>query len=420
VSKKLFLLIESLSEIQFKGVGGSVRSDKLLVMPLSHIERDICKFVIRRLLDKNEATPRRMLLKEFEDSLPDAVRRLVDGSVLKVMDHADETYLPKAIAFHYCGDPAVLTLAQRSMDTVLRVLRDFYKQNLDKEPQAQRQFTPADVETEAHKLDAAFDLNMALVGLYLAEELGVFYTLERDEKKVFVKTFKPSERIYAATKVSNAWDLHIEQGRAFVERGWENKRNDTSPVGAPSDLDILDLRNGFMNSLHANQEISRKVFLVHGHAEEPKQAVATFLRSLGLEVVILHEQANQGRTIIEKFEEHSAVGFAVVLLTPDDVGAPAGQPENSRRRARQNVILELGFFIAKLGRGRVCPIYVEGVELPSDYHGVLYLPYDESGAWRSKLVTELSAAGIEVRSEKAASVVPMMKRQLIAGSESSE
>ena len=138
-------------------------------MLLSHVERDVCKFVVRRLLDAGEATPRRLLLKEFEDSLPDAVQRLVDRSVLKVVDHADETYLPKAISFHYCGDPAVVTLAQKSMETVLRVLRDFYKQNLNKEPQEQRTFTPADVEKEARKFDSEFDQTMARIGLYLVE-----------------------------------------------------------------------------------------------------------------------------------------------------------------------------------------------------------------------------------------------------------
>jgi len=120
------------------------------------------------------------------------------------------------------------------------------------------------------------------------------------------------------------------------------------------------------------------------------------LRSLGLEVVILHEQANQGRTIIEKFEEHSDVGFAVVLSTPDDVGASVLHPEKTRRRARQNVILELDYFFSKLGRNKVCCLYVEGVEQPSDYDGVLYVSYDQGGAWRSKLAKELSAAGIDV------------------------
>jgi predicted nucleotide-binding protein len=237
--------------------------------------------------------------------------------------------------------------------------------------------------------------------------------MQYDEKRVFVKFFRPSERIYEATKVSNPWDLHMERCRVSVERDW-NQKSMTQPVGVPSDKTIFDVHNSFMDSLQirTDEEISHKVFLVHGRAEEPKQAVAAFLRSLGLEVVILHEQANQGRTIIEKFEEHSAVGFAVVLLTPDDVGASADHPEKSQRRARQNVILELGFFIAKLGRKRVCPIYVEGVELPSDYHGVLYVPYDEHGVWRSQLVTELSAAEIEIHPNTLSTAALLTKRQI--------
>src|SRR5690606_12147790 len=88
---------------------------------------------------------------------------------------------------------------------------------------------------------------------------------------------------------------------------------------------------------------SRKIFIVHGHDDGAREAVARFLERIGLEAVILHEQANQGRTIIEKVVAHSDVGFAVVLLTPDDEGcAKGGKPEP---RARQNVLLELGYFI---------------------------------------------------------------------------
>src|SRR5258708_13018288 len=86
---------------------------------------------------------------------------------------------------------------------------------------------------------------------------------------------------------------------------------------------------------------SRRVFLVHGHAEEPKQNVATFLRTIGLDVIILHEQANQGLTIIEKFEKHSGAGFALVLLTPDDVGGPPGHPKTTRLLPRQTLSLDL-------------------------------------------------------------------------------
>jgi predicted nucleotide-binding protein len=239
---------------------------------------------------------------------------------------------------------------------------------------------------------------MTDIGLYLTEELGIFYTLQWDEKQVFVKHFRPSERVYEATKVSNPWDLLVEQGRVSVERAWEDRQSKASPVTVPSDKDNFDALTSFMNpsKAHDDQEISRKVFLVHGHDEAVQQTVSKFLNSLNLDVVILHEQPNQGRTIIEKFEKHSDVGFAVVLLTPDDVGAAINHPANAKKRARQNVILELGYFIGKLGRGRVCPIYIEEVELPSDLHGVLWVAYDQSGEWRSKLAREIHAAGIDV------------------------
>jgi predicted nucleotide-binding protein len=141
---------------------------------------------------------------------------------------------------------------------------------------------------------------------------------------------------------------------------------------------------------------SRKIFLVHGHAEDVNQTVAAYLKSLGLDVVILRDQPNQGKTIIEKFEKHSDVGFAVVLLTPDDSGASIRETTETKKRARQNVILELGYFIAKLGRHRVCPIYVGEVELPSDLLGVLWVRYDKDGEWRSQLAREIDASGINV------------------------
>jgi predicted nucleotide-binding protein len=96
---------------------------------------------------------------------------------------------------------------------------------------------------------------------------------------------------------------------------------------------------------------SRKIFIVHGHDNEAKVEVARFLERVGFEAIILHEQANRGRTIIEKVEMHSDVGFAVVLLTPDDEGGKRGN--STRPRARQNVVLELGYFIGRLGRDRV-------------------------------------------------------------------
>jgi predicted nucleotide-binding protein len=141
-------------------------------------------------------------------------------------------------------------------------------------------------------------------------------------------------------------------------------------------------------------EVSNRVFVVHGHDEEAKQSVARCIEKLDLKAIILHEQPNQGRTIIEKFEDHSDVGFAVVLLTPDDVGAKKG--EEPQPRARQNVILELGFFIGRLGRQRVCALHKGDVEIPSDITGILWTPMDSAGSWHLALAREMKAAGLEV------------------------
>lgn len=107
------------------------------------------------------------------------------------------------------------------------------------------------------------------------------------------------------------------------------------------------------------------------------------------------QQPNEGRTIIEKFEDHADVGFAIVLMTPDDVGALVKEKDKLKPRARQNVIMELGFFLGKLGRKRVCALHKD-VEIPSDYKGVLYVPMDKQGGWQLKLATEIKAAGIEI------------------------
>jgi predicted nucleotide-binding protein len=137
-----------------------------------------------------------------------------------------------------------------------------------------------------------------------------------------------------------------------------------------------------------------KVFVVHGHDEAVREAVARFIHKLGLVPVILHEQVNQGLTIVEKLERHGDVGYAIILLTPDDVGGT--NPESLQPRARQNVVLELGYFVGRLGRNHVCAIHRGTVELPSDYVGVVYVPFDSAGGWSIQLAKELRAAGFEI------------------------
>jgi predicted nucleotide-binding protein len=140
---------------------------------------------------------------------------------------------------------------------------------------------------------------------------------------------------------------------------------------------------------------TNKVFVVHGHDEAARESVARFLEKLGIEVVILHEQATGGRTLIEKLEHYSNVDFAVVLLTPDDLGTSC-KSDVPLPRARQNVVLELGYFFGKLGRGHVCALYKGPLELPSDVIGIGYVPLDERGDWRVSLAKELRVAGFSI------------------------
>lgn len=147
--------------------------------------------------------------------------------------------------------------------------------------------------------------------------------------------------------------------------------------------------------LPSNTLPSNDVFVVHGHDETAKEQLARFLEKLKLKAIILHEQPDQGRTIIEKFEDYAEkVGFAVILLTPDDLGAAKAQAVQGSR-ARQNVIFELGYFAGKLGRGKTCLLRKGDVEMPSDLYGVIYSDLDAHEGWKMKLVKEMKAAGLE-------------------------
>jgi len=117
-----------------------------------------------------------------------------------------------------------------------------------------------------------------------------------------------------------------------------------------------------------------------------------------LKPIILHERPNEGRTIIEKFEKNADVQFAIVLLSPDDMAyAKGGTPADARARARQNVVLELGYFVGKLGRARVFALKRDtDIELPNDISGVVYTSYDSQGHWQFELVRELKAVGYAV------------------------
>mgnify|MGYP006373085215 FL=1 len=181
-------------------------------------------------------------------------------------------------------------------------------------------------------------------------------------------------------------------------KGWLNERI----IRLESILERLELFAPMAKETDSNiapdqkERPTKDIFVVHGHDEAAKHEVARFIEQLGLHPIILHEKADKGRTIIEKFEAHANVGFAVILLTPDDMGYPKDKLSEAKPRARQNVVLELGFFLGKLSRPRVCALLKGNIEIPTDYTGVLYKPMDTEGAWKFGLAKEIKAAGIDV------------------------
>jgi predicted nucleotide-binding protein len=151
-----------------------------------------------------------------------------------------------------------------------------------------------------------------------------------------------------------------------------------------STLTLLDELPAQKGGAAAPAALSNKVFVVHGHDEKAKTALEIMLREMGLIPVVLHRQADEGQTIIEKFEKHGDVGYVFVLLTPDEIAylaKDANKPDEERTkefRARPNVIFEFGYFVGRLGRGSVCCLHTGNVTLPSDVSGVIYKSFKDS------------------------------------------
>jgi predicted nucleotide-binding protein len=165
---------------------------------------------------------------------------------------------------------------------------------------------------------------------------------------------------------------------------------------------------------------SENVFIVHGRDHKPMKELKAMLKEFGLNPIVLHEQTSGSITVVEKLERYSkGIGFAFILLTPDDALVPTtkGAAINEKRgiagqvygyhtkpifRARQNVILEFGFFIAKITRKRVCCLYKVDTELPydvpSDMHEIVYILFKESvNEVKDKIIKELKEAGYTIK-----------------------
>lgn len=219
--------------------------------------------------------------------------------------------------------------------------------------------------------------------------------------------------ILCYNRLANKFNLFFPEAEMFIFR------EDTTPnlVTHPKTQEILyqleyaldiiidDLNQKKEYIAHHEEETIRSsktdnmVFVVHGHDEGAKQTVARFLEQCGFVAVILHEQADGGRTIIEKIEQYADVVFAIVLYTPCDIGREKNEKRGTPR-ARQNVVFEYGYLIAKLGRERVCALVKQGVQTPGDIAGVVYKPMDSAGAWKTEILREMKSAGVVVDASK--------------------
>lgn len=217
------------------------------------------------------------------------------------------------------------------------------------------------------------------------------------QKQLVSKKFR-----YTGLSVKTLGASESAEERQFRERYWLAGQRESIAL---IDTMIEDLELDETEQMQGVEEArtvtkSNRVFVVHGHDGEMRESVARVLSKLGLEPAILHEQPDRGRTIIEKFYDYSDVGFAVVLLSPDDMGYVGGSnPKDAKPRARQNVILELGFFLGKLDRENVVTLHKGDTEIPSDFSGVLFKPYVSGGDWPYRLTRELRESGYEVSAD---------------------
>lgn len=225
-------------------------------------------------------------------------------------------------------------------------------------------------------------------------------------KSIYQTSFTEPESCYYHDFESQIWSIWgsdtIKEYKDNIQRLVNHMQGDIERV----DLIECLAEKEEPKAINKSKELSRDIFIVHGHNEEMKQTVARVVTKLGLNPIILHEQANEGRTIIDKFETNAEnIQFAIILLSGDDSATSIRNLEGAKdeeikskleKRARQNVVFEMGYFAGKLGRNRLFYLLQDGVAKPGDLDGLVYTPYDTVGVWKFSLVKELKACGYNV------------------------
>ena len=186
------------------------------------------------------------------------------------------------------------------------------------------------------------------------------------------------------------WRIQLQSGQIVnvFDSGTHNVQGqDPAPVKA-----VLDEA--------ADNTRGRSVFVVYGHDDTSLTQLEAMLRRWRLEPLILARLPSEGQTVIEKLEHYQQnVAFGVVLATPDDEGYVAGKPDERAFRARQNVVLELGLLLGRLGRSRVAILLKnqDVMERPSDIQGLIYIPFhDNVEEAATVLAQEINTRGIPI------------------------
>lgn len=256
---------------------------------------------------------------------------------------------------------------------------------MDKQALIQQLITQ--IGTLPHRDSVALDALKKKSEMYIRNIFGESSKYLIDLKRI---NFRPM--IYPADE--NYYNESWHSGISELKNLYQTMSDELSIFGSKSSIPDEKQKS---QKIDPPAHLGSKVFIVHGHSEGIKSEAARLLEKLGLEPIILHEKPNSGKTIIEKFESESAdVSVAIVLLTGDDEGHEIGSSDELKARARQNVIFEFGYFIGIMGRSKVVALVEEGVEIPSDYSGVIYLSLDNSGAWKLLLAKELKNMGISL------------------------
>lgn len=249
----------------------------------------------------------------------------------------------------------------------------------------------SDYEQMQNLIDAA----EAMLGKDITNDYAEFKAWEIRAKRLLNRLFGPDgiemSSFLDVSFYSPLWDFDAsdaERHKAAVQSCHEGLRQAKAILQTFLD-ELADDEPAHGKTQPANYT---RVFIVHGHDGELKQAVARVVEKQGIEAVILTEQANQGKTIIEKFEDFSDVGGAICLFTADDLGR-SRESDVDRARARQNVVFETGYFIGKLGRDHIVILADDGIEMPSDLSGVVRT---NTGNWQFELLKELKAMGYAI------------------------